>query len=253
MAAPRSRRPRLRVLPTDPDAPEQAMPLMAPLLELRTRLVRAALGVLITTTLAFFYSQQLLDLFLSLRPKNIPVDIQVIEIGERFATYFKVSLTAGLILAMPIIIYELLRFLAPGLRPQERRWVLGGLPFIIVFFAAGVAFGYLVVLPNAMSFLLGFGSTDIQNNILLSKYIGFVTNFLLVTGLVFEMPPVMFMLAKLRILSPKRMAGFRRYAIVLIVIIAAIITPTPDPFNQMAVAIPMYLLYELGIVFARFA
>jgi sec-independent protein translocase protein TatC len=253
MAAPRSRRPRLRVLPTDPDAPEQAMPLMAHLLELRTRLVRAALGVLITTTLAFFYSQQLLDLFLALRPKNIPVDIQVIEIGERFATYFKVSLTAGLILAMPIIIYELLRFLAPGLRPQERRWVLGGLPFIIVFFAAGVAFGYLVVLPNAMSFLLGFGSTDIQNNILLSKYIGFVTNFLLVTGLVFEMPPVMFMLAKLRILSPKRMAGFRRYAIVLIVIIAAIITPTPDPFNQMAVAVPMYLLYELGIVFARFA
>ena len=80
-----------------------------------------------------------------------------------------------------------------------------------------------------------------------------MTTFLLAVGVVFEMPPVMFMLAKLRIVSAKRMSGFRRYAIVLIVIIAAIITPTPDPFNQMAVAIPMYLLYELGIVFARFA
>jgi sec-independent protein translocase protein TatC len=131
--------------------------------------------------------------------------------------------------------------------------VLGGLPFIILFFIAGVTFGYLLLLPNALSFLLGFGSKEIDKNILLSDYISFVTTFLLAVGVVFEMPPVMFMLAKLRIVSAKRMSGFRRYAIVLIVIIAAIITPTPDPFNQMAVAIPMYLLYELGIVFARFA
>jgi len=134
-----------------------------------------------------------------------------------------------------------------------RRWLIGGLPLVILFFTAGVIFAYLLLLPNAMSFLLGFGSQDIINNILLSKYISFVTTFLLMVGLVFELPPVMFMLAKLGVVSAKRMAGFRRYAIVLIVIIAAIITPTPDPFNQMAVAIPMYILYELGILFARFA
>lgn len=253
MAAPKSRRPRLRVLPPDPDAPEQAMPLMAHLLELRTRLVRAALGVLLTTIIAFFYSQQLLDFFLAAKPEGLDIKIQAIKVTETFVTYFRVSLTAGLIFSMPIIIYELLRFLAPGLRPQERRWVLGGLPFIILFFIAGVTFGYLLLLPNALSFLLGFGSKEIDKNILLSDYISFVTTFLLAVGVVFEMPPVMFMLAKLRIVSAKRMSGFRRYAIVLIVVIAAIITPTPDPFNQMAVAIPMYLLYELGIVFARFA
>jgi sec-independent protein translocase protein TatC len=253
MAAPKIRRPRLRVVPSDPDAPEAAMPLMAHLLELRNRLVRAALGVLITTLISFFYSQQLLDFFLALKPKDLNVQIQVIEVTETFVTYFKVSLTAGLILSMPIIIYELLRFLAPGLRTNERRWVLAGLPFIILFFGVGVIFGYLVLLPNALTFLLGFGSPTIEKNILLSKYISFVTTFLLAVGVVFEMPPVMFMLAKLHIVSARRMSGFRRYAIVLIVIIAAIITPTPDPFNQMAVAVPMYLLYELGIIFARFA
>lgn len=253
MSATRTRRPRPRALPADPDAPEQAMPLMAHLLELRTRLVRAAFGVVLTTALAFVFSEDLMRLFLALSPRNVQVNIQVVEIGERFATYFRVSLTAGLILAMPIIMYELLRFLAPGLRPQERRVILTGLPMVILFFGAGVVFGYLIVLPNAMSFLLGFGSSEIENNILLSKYISFVTTFLLVTGLIFELPPVMFLLAKLGVVRAQRMAGFRRYAIVLIVIIAAMITPTPDPLNQLAVAIPMYLLYELGIIFARFA
>ena len=253
MSAPRSRRPRPRLFPTDPDAPDQAVPLLVHLIELRTRLIRASIGLLITTVIGFFYSQQLLDLFLALKPKNLNVNIQVVEVTERFTTYFRVSLTAGIILAMPLLIYEILGFLSPGLRPNERRWLIGGLPLVILFFTAGVIFAYLVLLPNAMSFLLGFGSQDIINNILLSKYISFVTTFLLMVGLVFELPPVMFMLAKLGIVSAKRMAGFRRYAIVLIVIIAAIITPTPDPFNQMAVAIPMYILYELGILFARFA
>ncbi len=253
MAAPKIRRPRLRVLPPDPDAPEHAMPLMSHLLELRNRLVRASLGVLITTTLAFFFSQQLLDFFLAAKPTDIHITIQAVKVTETFVTYFRVALTAGLIFSMPILIYELLRFLAPGLRPNERRWVLLGLPFVILFFAAGVAFGYGLLLPNALSFLLSFGSSAIEKNILLSDYISFVTTFLLAVGVVFEMPPVMFMLAKLGIASAKRMSGFRRYAIVLIVVIAAIITPTPDPFNQMAVAIPMYLLYELGIIFARFA
>ena len=239
--------------PADPDAPEAAQPLMTHLLELRDRLVRASLGVLITTMLAFFFSQKLMDLFLAIKPQNLDVQIQVIDVTEKFVTYFKVSLTAGLVLSMPIIIYELLRFLAPGLRRNEQRMVLLGLPFVILFFAAGVSFAYLVLLPNALSFLLGFGSPDIKSNILLSKYIGFVTNFMLAVGVVFEMPPVMFMLAKLGIVSAQRMSGFRRYAIVLIVVIAAIITPTPDPFNQMAVAVPMYLLYELGILLARFA
>lgn len=253
MSAARSRRPRLRVLPSDPDAPEQRMSYIEHLLELRNRLVIVAVGILITTTLCFFFAQQLLDLFLAIKPKDIHVTIQAIKVTETFVTYFRVALTAGLILSMPIIIYQLLRFLAPGLRPQERRWVLGGLPFIILFFVSGVLFGYFVLLPNALEFLLSFGSSEIEKNILLSDYISFVTTFLIAIGAVFEMPPVMFMLAKLRILSAKRMGSFRRYAIVLIVIIAAIITPTPDPFNQMAVAIPMYLLYELGILLARFA
>src|SRR5687768_7566921 len=136
-----ARRP--RSLPANPDAPDHAMPIMAHLLELRTRIIRAALGILLTTSISFFFAQNLMDIFLALRPTTVKVDIQVVEIGERFATYFKVSLTAGLILAMPLIIYELFRFLSPGLRASERRWLLMSLPGIIFFFVSGVVFGYL--------------------------------------------------------------------------------------------------------------
>src|SRR5438105_4808850 len=142
MASVRSRRPRLGLPASNPD---RAMPLMAHLLELRTRLVRAALGLALTTGLSFAFSQQLLDIFLAIVPKDVHIVIQAIKVTETFTTYFRVALTAGLIAAMPILIYELLAFLSPGLKANERRWVLLGLPFVILFFVAGVVFGYFVL------------------------------------------------------------------------------------------------------------
>jgi sec-independent protein translocase protein TatC len=116
-----------------------------------------------------------------------------------------------------------------------------------------VVFCYTLVLPSALNFLLNFGSPDIQQNQRLSSFIGFVTNFMLAVGITFELPPVMFLLAKLGVVSAKRMGGARRFVVVIAFIAAAIITPTPDPVNQTIVALPIYLLYELGVLFARLA
>jgi sec-independent protein translocase protein TatC len=152
---------------------------------------------------------------------------------------------------MPILVYQLFRFLAPGLTKTERRWILVSLPAVSGFFIAGVLFCYFIVLPSALNFLLNFGSSTIVVNPTISEFISFVTTFLLAVGVAFETPVIVFLLSKLGIATPKRLSRFRRWFYVLAFIIAAIITPTPDPVNQTIVAIPIIVLYELGILFAR--
>ncbi len=229
------------------------MALVEHLRELRDRLIKVVLGVILTTSLSFLFIDQLMQLFLNLLPKASNIHVQVFEPAEAFTSYFKVALTFGIVLAMPLIVYQIFRFLAPGLTGKERRWLLLSLPMITVFFLAGVVFCYTLVLPSALNFLLNFGSSQIEQNQRLSSFIGFVTNFMLAVGITFELPPVMFLLAKLGVVSAKRMGGARRFVIVIAFIAAAIITPTPDPVNQTIVALPIYLLYELGVLFARLA
>src|SRR5579859_4477602 len=246
-----NRRPLVRRPRRAPD-PEQHMALVEHLRELRDRLIRAVLGVALTTALSFIFINQLFQIFINLLPAG--VHMQATHPAETFTAYFKVALTCGIILAMPVIIYQLFRFLAPGLSARERRWLLLSLPLVTVFFLAGALFCYFLVLPSALNFLFNFGdTTKIEQRPTISEFIGFVTTFVLAVGLTFELPPVMFLLAKLGVVSVKRMSGFRRYVIVLAFVIAAVITPTPDPVNQTIVALPIYVLYELGVLFAKLA
>jgi sec-independent protein translocase protein TatC len=153
---------------------------------------------------------------------------------------------------MPLLVYQLFRFLAPGLTRNERRWVMLSLPAVTIFFVSGLLFCYFLVLPSALDFLLNFGSdSGIKVNPTISEFLGFVTQFLLAVGLAFETPVIIFILSKLGVATPKRLSKFRRWAIVLAFVIAAIITPTPDPVNQTIVAVPIIILYELGLLFAR--
>ena len=244
---PRSRRARR---PVDP---ERRMELVEHLRELRDRLIRTVLGIALTTGLSFLFVDRLIGLFLAVVPKSDNIHVTVFAPTEAFTAYFKVALTFGIVFAMPLIVYQVFRFMAPGLTGAERRWVLLSVPLITLFFLAGVVFCYTLVLPSALNFLLNFGSAEFQRNPPLNDLLGFETNFLLAVGITFELPPVMFMLAKLGIVSAPRMRRVRRYVIVLAFIIAAIITPTPDPVNQTIVALPVYLLYELGLLFARLA
>lgn len=224
------------------------LPLIEHLRELRDRLVKAVLSIALTTGLSLLFIDQ--EIRLLLRPAG---NHQLISLKptETFVSFIQVGLMSGIAIAMPLIVYQLFRFLAPGLTRTEKRWILLSLPGITLFFLLGMVFCYIVVLPSALDFLLNFGNGLVTPMNSISEYLSFVSTFLLSVGLAFETPLIIFILSKLGVATPKRLAGFRRWFYVLAFVIAAIITPTPDPINQSYVAIPIILLYELGIIFAR--
>jgi sec-independent protein translocase protein TatC len=230
--------------------------------ELRDRLVVTAIALVATTAIAFYFGTQLIRILI------IPIDCTFIPTytchvppttlislspTENFATYFRVALFAGLALAMPVILYEIYAYVDPALLPKERRFIrFMGLP-VIGLFIAGMLFCYFVLLPNAIKFLINFGDEVIKNQLRAADYISFVTIFILGMGLIFEVPVAVFALVKIHVITRQWLAKQRRYAVLVAFLIAAVITPTPDPFNQTLVAIPMYLLFELGLFVARFA
>jgi sec-independent protein translocase protein TatC len=137
--------------------------------------------------------------------------------------------------------------------PKERKYISGIVTFTTLCFLAGVAFAYFIMLPYMLQFFATFGTTSIQNMISVSEYVGFVLQLILISGLIFELPMVSYFLARLGILTPKFMRHYRRHAIVVILIIAAIVTPTTDPFTMGVFSIPMLLLYEISIWIASVA
>jgi sec-independent protein translocase protein TatC len=173
--------------------------------------------------------------------------------GETFFTFLHVSLIVGAALAMPVIVYEVLAFVTPALYDNERRYLFVAVPGVSLSFAVGVFFCYVLMLPFAIRFLAGFGNDVVRPDWSAAYYLDFVTSFLFWVGLTFELPIVMYFLSKLGVVSVQRMTSFRKYAFVLAFVLGAIITPTPDPINQTIISLPIYFLFELGIILARFA
>lgn len=223
------------------------MPLIEHLREFRDRLMKAALSVGLLTALSFVFVEREIEILLGMAGGR---NLLAITVTETFVAYVKVSLITGIALSMPVLVYQLFQFLAPGLTKNEKRWILLSLPGVMAFFVLGVVFCYVVVLPSALEFLLNFGTPQIEIQPTISEYMSFVTNFMLAMGLAFETPLIIFILSKVGVATPARLKRFRRWGYVLAFIIAAIITPTPDPLNQIYVAVPIILLYELGILFA---
>jgi sec-independent protein translocase protein TatC len=229
---------------------ETHMPLVKHLEELRDRMVKSVLAIVLTTAVAFLFIERIMGVLIDLAGTHT---VQAIDPTETFTTYFKVALTVGIGLAMPILVYQLMRFLAPGLTRGEKRILYFSLPFVAISFVAGAAFCYYVVLPSALNFLLSFGDPRILKQVSLTKFVSFVSSFMLAVGASFELPLVVFLLAKLGIVSHKRLGKWRKFALLLSFAVAAMITPTPDPFNQAMVGVPLFLLYELGVQLSRFA
>ncbi|HEX8600251.1 MAG TPA: twin-arginine translocase subunit TatC [Chloroflexia bacterium] len=223
------------------------MSLIDHLREFRDRLIKAAVSVVLLTALSFVFVEQEIQLLLRMAGDR---KLLAITVTETFVAYVKVSLITGIALSMPVLVYQLFQFLAPGLTKNEKRWILLSLPGVMFFFVLGVVFCYVLVLPSALEFLLNFGTPQIEIQPTISEYMSFVTNFMLAMGLAFETPLIIFILSKVGVATPARLKRFRRWAYVLAFIVAAIITPTPDPVNQIYVAVPIILLYELGILFA---
>jgi sec-independent protein translocase protein TatC len=179
--------------------------------------------------------------------------LQAIGVAEIFVNYMGIALLVGFAIAIPVVVYQLIAFFAPGLTGREKRVLFTALPFVAELFLAGMAFGWFFTIPAALQFLLNFGvSGQIEVKPTPENFFSAITTLLFWNGLVFELPAIIYLLARLGIVNAQLLSRTRRYAIVVIVITAAIITPTGDPYNLLLLAVPMYLLYELGILLARF-
>jgi sec-independent protein translocase protein TatC len=173
------------------------------------------------------------------------------QLMEYWSTYFRVSLLLGLAIAMPVIVYEVLAFVGPGLTRQEKRWLYPIVAGASLMFVAGMAFAYYVELPPALRFLLNPNTDSVEPTIGVQTYIDTVTRLLLITGLVFELPFVIMGLAKIGVVTSRSLWAWKRYAIVGAVVLAAVVTPSIDPVTQTVVAVPIIALYGMGIVLAR--
>ncbi len=240
-----------------PDAFKEA-PLLDHLEELRLRIIYAVVAWALASVAGWFLVERI---YAALKKpveayEKAGGNVQIVASGvtDKLLISFQIAAFAGLVIAMPIVVYQLWAFVAPGLTRQERRW--GG-PFVLglgVSFGLGVLFGYFVIIPSAIPFLLGFGPlADVPNILMIGQYISTVTLYLAVFGLVFLLPLLMFLLGKIGLVNARFLSAYRRHAILLITVLSAIITPTPDPFNLALMAVPMYLLFELGILLVRVA
>ncbi len=218
--------------------------------ELRMRMIRASLALVVGTLISVVFASRALSILTLPLGEQVP---QTIHPTESFVVYFKVALIGGVTLAMPVIVYQIVAFMVPGLMPEEKKYLYYLLPGVAICFGGGVAFAALIMLPAAIQFMQGFLATIVENRWTLDNYISFVTRVLFWMGVVFQTPLIMFFMSKLGLITPRKLSRFRKYAILLISIIAALVTPTPDPINMMIVMIPLYLLYEVGIILSRIA
>jgi len=224
---------------TDP----REMPFLDHLEELRRRLITCFLAILIFSIAGYFFADGILE-FLT-RPVD---EVYFMGITEAFAVKIKVALLFGLFLSVPLIFFQLWRFVAPGLYAREIRMVLPVVAGMSFFFLGGALFCFYAVLPLGIKFLLGFGTAKMKPLLSVEKYISFVGWMTVAFGAVFQLPVVTFILGRLGLVDAAMLRHGRRYAVVGILIVAAVATPSPDVFSQLLLAGPLYSLYELSII-----
>lgn len=219
--------------------------------ELRSRAFKAILWVLVGAAVAAYYRDWIMSTALLGPAVGAGVNLQNLEpFGQAFLL-FKVIFFAGLILASPLVIWQIWAFVAPGLHEHEKRWARWVTLLTTLCFLIGIGFGYFLLIPSMMNYINVVANPNIQDNISTTAYFSFFVNMLLASGLIFELPMVTWVLSKVGIVSPDLMVKYRRHSIVAILILAAVITPTPDPVTQLMVAIPLYILYEISVLIAR--
>ncbi len=224
------------------------MPLLDHLAELRRRLIVCAVGVLAAAVGAFSFSDTLLKWV------TAPLGTELVFLAptEAFWVSLKVSLTVGLLLVLPLIFYQVWRFIAPALYRSERRYTVAFILMSYLFFLGGLAFCGLVALPFALKFLIGFGvERGLKPMISAEMYIDFTIKFYLAFGLMFDLPVAVTLAARMGLVTPAFLSRNRRYALLINAVLAAILTPTSDVFNMMVMLVPLMVLYEVGILGAR--
>jgi sec-independent protein translocase protein TatC len=228
---------------------DKIMPIMGHLRELRNVLIKCAVVLLITSAISLVFTTQILQ-FLIAPYGSI---LETIDPTENVTTYFRVALVSGAVLAMPFLVYFIWSFIAPGLEAKEKRYVRFIVPGATFLFILGVAFAWAIMLPAAIGFLSSFEPDIFKTSWRAAAYIPFVTSLMFWIGVAFELPLIVFFLAKLKIVTAKQLLSWWRFAIVGAAIVAALITPTVDPFNMALVMGPLVFLYFLSIALAKIA
>jgi sec-independent protein translocase protein TatC len=224
--------------------------------ELRWRVIKALIGVVLGMIVCWIFIDPIVNEVLirpiveinrNLAPGQPPIKLQNLKPFGQVFLYMEVAIAGGIILSIPNLLYQLWAFIAPGLLPHERRYVRSIVAFSSLCFLSGISFAYFVIIPSAMSFFAGFGTPEIENDLAIGEYMSFIISVMLAAGVVFELPMVSWFLSRLGILTPAFMRKYRRHAIVIIFILAAVLTPGTDPVSQLLLGIPLVILYEISI------
>jgi len=224
---------------------ENRMGFLDHLEELRGRIIKSLICIILFSIGAYVFSERLIELV----TRPIP-EVYFMAPTEAFSTRIKISLIAGIIVSVPVLFYHLWKFIVPGLFEKEIKMIIPAVLASTIFFLIGAVFCFLFVLPLSMKFLLGFGTEKLKPMIKIKDYISFVSYMILAFGAVFELPVISYFLGKMGIITARTLIKGRRFAVTAILILAAIITP-PDIFSQFMLAGPLYFLYEVSIVVVK--
>ncbi len=253
-------------MPTE--KPEEAkMSFWSHLEELRKRLVNMAIAIGIGFILCFNFSEQILGIllvpmnstaeytlsfpFLHFTPNKTAQELYFTTLVEPIMSHLKIGFIAGIIVMVPVLLHQVWKFLSPGLLPRERKYAGQFVFFATLFFFIGVLFCYFFLLPFAIPFLVTYKTEHLKPIIKIGDYIDFTLKFMLASGAVFELPLLMIILGRMGIIQPESLTKFRKYAFLIAFVIGGIVTPTPDVFNMTIMSLPIYFLYELGILGVR--
>ena len=219
--------------------------------ELRWRIIYALIGVVIFTIAAWIFIDPIIEFVLLKPARDANASLQNLRPFGQLFLYIQVAIIVGIIASLPNIFYQLWQFIAPALRKREQKYILWIVFFSTFCFLLGITFAYFVMLPLTMKFAAQFGTAEIANEFAIDEYMSIIISVMLAAGLVFELPMVSFFLSKLGILTPKFMRTYRRHAIVIILVLAAFLTPGADPVSQVILAVPLVLLYEISIFISK--
>lgn len=238
-------------MPEESKNNEREMPFLDHLEELRWRIIKSAIAIFVGMIVCLFFSQKILDFLIwPTTHLDTPLELQVLKVQGMFVVKLEVGFFGGLVLGLPFILVQLWQFISPGLFQTERKFFIPLVASSTLLFLIGLAFAYFIILPFAINFFIGLVSGNIKANIAIDFYIGFVLRILVIFGFIFQLPILTYFLSKIGLLTPDFMRKYRRHAVIVIFVVAAILTP-PDILTQVLLGIPLVILYELSIFISQ--
>ena len=215
--------------------------------ELRWRFIKSLLAIIVGSAISFGYIDRILEILLyPTRNTTNSINLQVLSVQGMFLIKWFISFISGLIIALPILIYQFWKFVAPGLKINEKKYAFPVVFFAFTSFMIGISFGYFILIPFSLEFFSGISSGHVENKFSIQYYFSFLTWLMLGSGLIFQLPVVSLLLSAIGLLTPPFMRHYRRHSIIVIMVLSSFITP-PDPISMLIMAFPLILLYELSI------